>query len=273
MNVVLTLTTIPSRLTNNYGYSGIRSCLDSINNQNYDDYEIHFNIPYANKHSGEQYNIPDWIHLYKKLKIFRVDDIGPATKLVTTVARVKNPEDIIIVVDDDLVYHPDMILAHLSNQTKWEDAVVGYDGIRSRDSDGNFATNFNDIRDHYFSSHYFSSRVDILQHYKSVSYKRRYFEDDFEDFIMKYHSWHDDFLIAAYFASKKRDRVVEAHPLIPRIETLDEWRLIGGVTTFPVISHTAHDSYEGCNIFRQTDVFDNSSKLFEFIDNGYIKGN
>lgn len=269
MKIVLTLTTIPSRLNGNYGQRGIKACLDSLNNQNYDDYEIHFNIPYKNAHTGEEYVIPEWVIRYNKIKIFRTDDIGPATKLVSTVERLTNGEDIIIVVDDDLVYHPEMINAHIENQLKWENAIVGYDGIRSRNDSGDFANTFNDIRDHYFSSHYFHSKVDILQHYKSVSYKRRYFDVDFFDFVKKYHTWNDDYLMAAYFAHKKIDRIVETHSLIPRIETLEEWRKIGGVTTFPVILHTSHDSHEGCNIYRKNNPVDNSIELFKFIDIGY----
>ena len=38
---VLTLTTIPTRLISDYGYD-IKYCLESLLNQNYDDYEIHF---------------------------------------------------------------------------------------------------------------------------------------------------------------------------------------------------------------------------------------
>ena len=46
--VILTFTTIPSRLNDTkYGYNGIKSNLDSIVNQTYENYEIHFNIPYT----------------------------------------------------------------------------------------------------------------------------------------------------------------------------------------------------------------------------------
>ena len=52
-----------------------------------------------------------------KIKIFRTEDLGPATKLIPTVERITDPETIIIVCDDDLVYHPDMIKEHIKNQT------------------------------------------------------------------------------------------------------------------------------------------------------------
>jgi hypothetical protein len=31
-----------------------------------------------------------------------------------------------------------------------------------------------------------------------------------------------------------------------KLETLEQWQEIGGVTTFPVLSHTHHDSGDGC---------------------------
>ena len=46
MKIILTLTTIPSRLnTPIYGELGIKSNLLSLLNQSYKDYEIHLNIP------------------------------------------------------------------------------------------------------------------------------------------------------------------------------------------------------------------------------------
>jgi hypothetical protein len=164
-----------------------------------------------------------------------------------------------------------MISAHVENQTKWQDAIVGYDGLRSRNDDGQHSSFFGDSRDYYYTSQKHISKVDILQHYKSVSYKRAYFEDDFFEFSNNNLSWSDDLLLAAYFSYKKRDRIVETHESIPEIKSFDEWIQLGGVSTFPVLRHTHHESYEGCNVFRQTNVDDNGKLLYPFIDNGYIK--
>lgn len=270
MKTIVTLTTIPSRLSYDSD-EGIKLCINSLINQNYDNYEIHFNIPFTNKLTGEEYIIPDWLKSLEKINIFRTEDLGPATKLIPTIKRIDEPEAIIIVVDDDLVYHTDMILEHINNQLKWPEAVVGYDGMRSRNNDGTFASNFGDSRDYYFTSQKMHSKVDILQHYKSVSYKRRYFEADFFEFVENYYSWADDILLAGYFASKKRDRIVETHESIPTLNTFDDWINAGGVSTFPVLRHTHHESYEGCNVFRQTGIDDNGGALYKFIDSGYFK--
>lgn len=262
--VIMTLTTIPTRLKFQDD-QGFKLCLASLLDQSYEDYEIHFNIPHVLKTTGEPYIIPDYVmnHPDERLKIYRTDDLGCATKLLPTVERISDPNTIIIVVDDDLVYHCDLIKEQLVNREKWPECVVGYDGLRSKE---HF---FGDQRDFYFTSNYRDSRVDILQHYKSVSYERRFFEDDFPQFVIDNFSWSDDLMIAGYFAYKKRDRIATFHPGDSQFKTLDEWIASGGVITFPVLRHTHHERDEGCNVFREKKIDDNGGKLYKFIDNGY----
>lgn len=270
MKTIVTLTTVPTRL--NYSLDqGIRLCINSLLNQTYENYEIHFNIPYINVSTNTEYIVPDELLNEPKIKIFRTDDFGPATKLIPTVERISEDDTIIIVVDDDLVYHSEMVAAHVHNQQIWPEAVVGYDGMRSRDEHGNFSSHFGDVRDYYFTSNYRSSRVDILQHYKSVSYKRYYFENDFFDFVKENYSWADDLMMAAYFSHKKRDRIATFHESDENFSTQEEWSTRGGVESFPVIRHTHHEYLEGCNVFRSQEINDNNGTLFKFIDYGYVK--
>jgi hypothetical protein len=265
--VILTLTTIPSRLTATHD-EGIKANLSSLLNQSYEDYEIHFNVPKLSTNTGKTYEIPEWIRTLSeenpKFKIFEdVLDIGPITKSFYTINRSTDPEDIIIVVDDDLVYHEDLISEHIKNQEKFPGCAVGYDGMRSRD---NF---FNDQRDHYFTSNYRSSVVDVLQHYKSISYKRKYFEDDFNEFFRtNSDQWNDDYIISAYLATKNIDRIATYHSSDTKFETLDEWINGGGVATFPVLRHTAHEGQEGCWHFRNNPEINEKALhlLIKYID-------
>lgn len=273
--VIVTLTTIPSRLNTPEDFeAGIKSNLLSLINQSYEDYEIHLNIPSHLKLTGEEYIIPEWVKNLSinnpKFKIFEeLEDKGPSTKLIPTIQRLENPEDIIIVVDDDLVYHKDLVKEQILNQTKHPESVVGYDGLRSRDGF------FGDVRDYFYTSNHKDSRVDILQHYKSVSYKRRYFEEDFTEFIDNNFTWEDDLLLSAYFSYKKRNRIVTYHESDPLFNSLEEWQERGGVATFPVLRHTNHESYEGCNVYRQNieaskiHTPNQHLNLYQFIDNGY----
>lgn len=90
MKVIVTLTTLPTRIVQEYDH-GIKSCLLSLVTQSYEDYEIHFNVPEIYKHTGEPFIIPEWLEQmcldYPILKIFRCLDYGPITKLVPTLER------------------------------------------------------------------------------------------------------------------------------------------------------------------------------------------
>jgi hypothetical protein len=276
LNIVITLTTIPSRLISNYEFD-IKYCLNSLLSQTYNgEYEVHLNIPYFCKKTNSEYVIPDWlIELVSKddrLKIFRTDDYGPLSKLLPTLERIQDDETIIIVVDDDMIYHQDLIKEHINNQKKWINSPVGYDGIRSRNEIGAFSNYFGDNRDYYYSGTHRDSRVDILQHYKSISYKRRFFTDDFKDFFKEYYTWNDDLLVSAYFASKKIERYATYYESDLIYENYDDWMANVG-KTFPIVQNTHHETVEGCNLFRRDNDDDNSSKLYKFIDTGYEKNN
>jgi glycosyltransferase involved in cell wall biosynthesis len=238
--VVVTLTTVPERLSDTkYGENGMIACIRSLQNQNYDDFEIHFNIPYVSAYSGDEYIIPEWLgDEFDKVKIFRMDDLGAVTKIIPTIERITNPETIIIVCDDDLVYHEDMVKEHVKNQLE-RDCVFGYDSL------GTDEPKFNDVRDHFVVSVPFEMSGKIMQHYKTVSYKRRYFDDDFFiDFVGKTKS--DDILLSAYMNKQGIKKIVIPYEHEEKIETLEEWQGRGGVLTFPVLRHAHHDTGDGC---------------------------
>ncbi len=140
--------------------------------------------------------------------------------------------------DDDLVYHSDMIKEHVKNQSE-RDCAFGYDSL------GTYEPKFNDVRDHYVVSVPFEMSGKILQHYKTVSYKRRYFDNDFfTDFVGKTKS--DDILLSAYMQKQGILRRVMPYDGEEKLLTLEQWQSKGGVTTFPIIRHIHHDSGDGC---------------------------
>jgi len=245
MKVIISLTTIPSRLKDEKD-QGIKLCIDSLINQSYDNYEIHFNVPDKNKYTNEEYIIPEWFSkLPDHFKIFRTKDYGSITKIVPTILRDGDPDDIIIVCDDDLVYHKDMVTEQVKNQSRFPgDCAVGYDGMRLKKGI------FGDIRDHYFTSNKCDGEVRVLQGYKTVSYRRRFFTEELltDEFMGK--SWADDIILSAFMAYRGIKKIVTFHPNDPEFKTLKEWQSQGGVTTFPVLRHTHHESLEGCNLLR-----------------------
>jgi hypothetical protein len=248
--VVISLTTIPSRLKAEHE-TGFKQCLNSLLNQDYKgNYEIHFNIPKTLKSTGEEYIIPNWvkdamIDSNGKLKIYRTEDFGPLTKLLPTVERVTDPNAIIVVVDDDLVYHHHMLEEQVINQYKFERASVGYDGIDL------WRPVFGDGRDHFVTAVRKNIKVKVLQHYKTISYKRSYFESDFKQYVDEYYEWNDDILMAGYLGLKNIPRVVTySERYTPDFATKEDWDRGNCAITFPVLSHTSHEGREGCTIYR-----------------------
>jgi len=270
MKNIISLTTIPSRLKDEGEY-GIKKCINSLVNQKFNEpYEIHFNIPPRNKRTGEEYKIPQWLkdlsELNPKLKLIEVpEDCGPITKILYTIRRETDPESIITVCDDDLIYHPKMLEEQIKNQSRYENTAVGYDGIRAELENGKEP--FEDQRNCFVVSIYQNVYVNYLQHYKTISYRRRYFGDDFEDFI-KLGSWNDDVTIGAYLTKRNIKKMVTFYEFDERLITTEQWSNKGGVETFPVLGHTHHHTMEGCNLFRQEDA---GGGITTFFNLGYLK--
>lgn len=270
MKKIITLTTIPSRLRD-VSENGIIKCLNSLLNQNFNgDYEIHLNVPSFNHKTKEEYIIPQEIknlsEINPKLKLFEgLDDLGSITKILYTIRREKDPETIIITCDDDLVYHPEMLKEQIKNQQKFLNTAVGYDGVRAERDNGEEL--FHDQRDHFVVSVYRNIYVNFLQNYKTVSYRRSFFGEDFEDFI-KLGSWADDVTIGAYLAKQKIPRLVTFYEHDEKLDTIEKWLEKGGVSTFPVLAHTHHEGMEGCNLYRRENADDN---FMFFVRQGYLK--
>jgi hypothetical protein len=241
--IVITLTTVPDRL--NYDvYDGFRSVIDSLCNQNNSNYEVHLNLPYVYLVTSEKYEIPKWLNekceAFSHLKIFRTEDFGPSTKVVPTIQR-ESKNTLLIVVDDDLVYHPDMVNEHVKYHNILENSVILYDG-RSL-----VPPKFADLRDSWIISVGEISRVKELQHYKSASYFVRYFEEDFFNYFLG-KTKSDDVLMSFYFKHKRiKKYVVPYEPDIEKVKTYDEWYKFQGVTTFPVVKHSNALMKTGCN--------------------------
>jgi len=153
-----------------------------------------------------------------------------------------------------------MVSEQVKNQSEFEGCAVGYDGIMLR------TPIFKDHRDYFCSASRVKGEVKVLQQYKSVSFKRKYFEDDFfTDFIDQ--SWADDIIVSAYLGHRGIRRMVTYHESDEKFETIEEWRLRGGVTSFPVLRHTHHHAEEGCNLWRGEKVSDDENGiLWKLID-------
>lgn len=248
-SVVITLTTVPERLSAPPEFN-LGDVIDSICTQNDNDYEVHFNIPEIYNVTKMPYVIPDWLEerklKYKNLKIFRPKDIGPPTKFVPTLERLKNPETILLVVDDDHIYHPDMISEHRKYQkTLNRDSCICYEG---RDSDILLYQSIpGDIRDCWIICVTQVRAVHSLQHYKSVSYKKKLFDEDFFNYYLG-RTLSDDSLVSQYFMDKGiKMFVVPYEPESHLYATLELWQQNERCETFPILRNTHSVANTGCN--------------------------
>lgn len=242
IKAVVSLTTVPERLSFNHE-NGIISVIRSLCEQKYSDYELHFNIPHKYSVTGEEYIIPEWLteftEKYKHLKIFRTVDYGASTKFIPTLLRISNPDTIIIITDDDLVYRDEMVSEHMKYQSQL-DGIIGYDG-RGR------VPKYHDLRDAWIVCTTEIVKTTFLQHYKTISYKRKTIEQDFFDlFLNKTHS--DDVMLWYYSLYKGITQfVVPYEPDMHLYDTKEKWEANQGVTSFPVIRHSHAPGNTGCN--------------------------
>ena len=285
--IIVTLTTVPERFTGTHSDSdlGMVSNIDSLLNQEFGgEYEIHLNIPDVLKYTGEAYIIPEWLlereRDYPKLKIFRgVEDLGPLTKLFHTVMRTTDPEAIIIVCDDDLVYDHRMVAEQVRNQENYVNTVCGYDGARADDAhwmakECSDDPLYFDVRNHFVASVYKDVPVNFLQHYKTVSYRRRFFGEDFPDFIKEFCNmetfagWNDDITVGAYMKKNGMKSLVRCFEGEEKLLTIEQWNEKGGVTTFPVLRHIARGGEEGCFRYRRDNL---DYQYVEYVKRGYLR--
>lgn len=98
--LVVSFTTSPDRIV------PLERVVRTMLNQSCPPDEVHLNVPHVFGRTGRGYDIPDWCGtLDPRIKLFRVDDMGPATKSVPTILRFAPDEDVVIVfADDDVLY-------------------------------------------------------------------------------------------------------------------------------------------------------------------------
>lgn len=242
-NVILTLSTIPNRLSKQYNNS-VEWVINFLCNLTYKNYEIHFNIPYINNKTGETYIIPEWLNNIKsdKLKIYRTEDYGSLTKLLPTIERINDPETVIITLDDDLEYQDGFIEYHLMKRVEYPHAALGFAGIASIP---------NDIC-HFCTPVKQDTRVKILEGYKTVSYLRKFFKEDFREFSVG--NWNDDLIISAYLGKENIIKIVMNYEketdFNPRAES------------FPVIRSLPNE-FGGCNLYRIENLPDNNEIYYK----------
>jgi hypothetical protein len=105
---IVTLTTLPSRIHR------IGPTIKSLLNQTLAPAEIRLNVPAMSRREQQPYVIPAWLERLPSVTIARCDDYGPSTKLLPALLS-SAPDQRLIVVDDDRIYHPSFIEQMVKN--------------------------------------------------------------------------------------------------------------------------------------------------------------
>ena len=197
--VVVSLTSFSSRL------AYIDDTLVSIFHQTFPFDQIYLCIPIQNY---TRYNISTLSSMNitaiqqkyarEKLTVIKSVDYGPSTKLLGVLQIEKNPETIIITIDDDIIYHPKAIehlVSALINLTTNSSVAAVCETVFKQNEkwqwQGSYMSNS-------FCKHGF------LAGYGGATYRRKYFDESIFDYrnVSQGCILHDDVYISGYLNRK-----------------------------------------------------------------------
>lgn len=106
--IAVTFTTLPKHLDR------LTEVLDSLHRQTLPPDVIYLNVPKGISRTGKKYVIDEDMKdqlesQYNLIKILRVQDYGPATKLIPAIDEESEPSTLLISADDDFIYHEDTV--------------------------------------------------------------------------------------------------------------------------------------------------------------------
>lgn len=183
--IIVTMTTIPERIRENV----LPTTLSSLKSQSVQPHKIYINIPEKTK-KGETYpmdKLKDMIKNYDNVEINYVPkDLGPITKIIPITKQI-NDNDNIIIVDDDVDYHKDVIKNLLNSKKE----AVGFVGKYDNNSK-------------WVSGEYYQGDVEFLETYAGVMYKGKVLKglDEFNDTLQDTCKNQDDIIIGKYLKTK-----------------------------------------------------------------------
>jgi hypothetical protein len=238
--IYISLTTVPVRMS---FWEELKKNLNTLLNQNtISDYKVILNIPYRYRNNNdEEYIISDELTQFAnenpKLILNRVEeDLGPITKIVGSFSICNDPNDVLIVCDDDHLYHEDMVEYHLKKMNEYPKCVIAFRGdspIEKREWEEDGIKKYTLPSTHFYFPVKNDSQLVIPGHWHSVGYKRSFFKDDFLDKDFLSSSDNDDVLVGYYL------KKYEIHIRCVAWDKETDFRAVNdhgrGAHTFPII--------------------------------------
>lgn len=204
LRIIATLTTSPDRIHQ------LRPVLESLTRgQTRPPDEIHLNVPHRFGRTGQAYEIPSFLAEYG-VQVHRCDDVGPGTKFIPTLRRLRPDEDAwLLVVDDDVRHLPEAVAAL----------------ERAAEADPRSAHGYAD--NYLYRKWQPGQPVDFLCGFAGFIFHRGFIGPDFEDYLARVLPnrdclFHDDIYFSNYLALRgvRRFRVSVPAANLRRMERL-----------------------------------------------------
>lgn len=194
MKVVVCLSTIPSRM------EGLPYAIRQIQAQTFQPNQIYLYLPKWSKREKREYPLPPEFH-YDRLKIIRCEDYGPITKLYPVLEREKDPETIIITLDDDIEYPNDTIEKLVFYCQLQPDAAIGGTGFTIGPWYNPYIKVFHPNK---------LVQTNIIEGFNACAYRRKFFDSDLIDYkdAPEEAFYHDDVWISGYLSLRGIPRLV-----------------------------------------------------------------
>jgi hypothetical protein len=223
--VVASFTTMPS------SYPKIGKMLQSLHAQTYKLDAIYLSLPWKSRRLGTDY--PELPQEVKDLcTVVRCSDFGPITKILGGLLAEKDPDTVIITIDDDMVYPPTMVERLMKHHLSYPDSALGSSGMLVRYKCPACAITPNEDNPLYRIPKFVvpkeGRRVDSIYGYPGALYVRKFFpktkhlEEDFLNYALINHDtlMNDDVVISGYLSLKKVERRI--FPDMPVVDFVKE---------------------------------------------------
>jgi len=158
--IVVSLTTSPRRI------SKIKPVIDCIMLQTIKPDKIYLNLPYIFKRDDSTFEdpLPDFILNNSLIYINWCDDIGPATKILPTIEHEKDPETLILSIDDDTYYPPKLLETFITFSKVYPDACIT-------------GSSFIEDRKRRLPTDKYGTYVQLLEGFSGVLYKQKFLKN------------------------------------------------------------------------------------------------
>jgi hypothetical protein len=175
MRVVATCTTLPDR------YDGLYKTLLSLHDQTISLDAIYVTMPKIAKRLNKPYPpLPDYINKLCTVVSIK-EDHGPVCKIIGALIREKDPNTLIITIDDDCIYSNDLVEKLINKHKLYPNAAITSTGVLVGCGVGTFGIHstlkdvipYNGVLGFQIPAE--GRAVDIVQGFSGVLYKRCFF--------------------------------------------------------------------------------------------------